>query len=189
MALLRSGLALLAAAVLGSASLAADGSDGTDPATGYRIGNYRGKTPSGVPGAVTLDSAAAQKQHAAGAAFIDVWGVPGVEPDPLSGAWVFDKPHETIPGSLWVPNIGTGTLNITMEGYFREQLTRAAGPPPGKPVVFFCQRDCWMSWNAARRAATWGYTSVNWYPEGTDGWKDIGAPFAPAATPEPVDID
>ena len=172
-----------------SAGMAAETPDGVDPVTGYRIGNYRGKTPASAPGAATVDTAAVQKLQAAGAALIDVWGVPGVEPDPLNGAWVFDKPHETIAGALWVPNVGTGTLNVTMQGYFKEQLAKAAGPPPGKPVVFFCQRDCWMSWNAAKRAASMGYAAVSWYPDGTDGWKESGAPFAPAALPEPVDVD
>ena len=189
MAVIRLLFALTFLAGFAGAGMAAETPEGVDPVTGYRIGGYRGKTPAVAPGAVTVDTAAVQKLQAAGAALIDVWGVPGVEPDPLSGAWVFDTPHETIPGALWVPNVGTGTLNITMEGYFKEQLTKAAGPPPGKPVVFFCQRDCWMSWNAAKRAASWGYTAVSWYPDGTDGWKESGAAFATAAIPEPVDVD
>ena len=183
---------LLAGTVLAgliSAGMAAETPEGVDSVTGYRIGGYRGKTPASAPGAATVDTAAVQKLQAAGAALIDVWGVPGVEPDPLGGAWVFDKPHETIPGARWVPNVGTGTLNITMQGYFKEQLTKAAGPPPGKPLVFFCQRDCWMSWNASKRAAAWGYTAVNWYPDGTDGWKDSGAAFELATNPDVVDMD
>jgi rhodanese-related sulfurtransferase len=31
-----------------------------------------------------------------------------------------------------------------------------------------------MSWNAARRAAEWGYSRVHWYPEGTTGWVAAG---------------
>ena len=38
-------------------------------------------------------------------------------------------------------------------------------------LLFFCLADCWMSWNAAKRAQEYGYTSVLWYPEGTDGWR------------------
>ena len=171
------------------AGTAAETVAGTDPVTGYRVGNYRGTPPASVPGGTTLDSAGAQRLHKDGVAFIDVFGVPGVEPDPLGGTWVFETPHETIPGSIWVPNIGTGTLNITMDEYFRAQLKKAAGPPPGKPVVFFCQRDCWVSWNAAKRAASWGYGSVFWYPDGTDGWRESGWPMSAAVNPEPVDVD
>jgi PQQ-dependent catabolism-associated CXXCW motif protein len=113
----------------------------------------------------------------------------GVEPDPLSGEWAFASPHETIPGSQWVPNVGTGTLTKTMEAYFRAALLRAAGPPPGKALVIFCERDCWVSWNAAKRAASWGYASVNWYPDGTNGWRDAGLPLSVAAKPQPVQMD
>jgi PQQ-dependent catabolism-associated CXXCW motif protein len=44
-------------------------------------------------------------------------------------------------------------------------------------VVVFCLRDCWMSWNAARRAVAWGYTNVIWYPDGTDGWQVADLPL------------
>ncbi len=39
------------------------------------------------------------------------------------------------------------------------------------PVLFFCLAECWMSWNAAKRALEYGYSNVFWYPEGTDGWR------------------
>ena len=31
-----------------------------------------------------------------------------------------------------------------------------------------------MSWNAAKRALSWGYSNVAWYPDGTDGWRTPG---------------
>jgi hypothetical protein len=34
-----------------------------------------------------------------------------------------------------------------------------------------------MSWNAAKRAQSFGYTQFNWYPEGTDGWEAAGLPL------------
>jgi PQQ-dependent catabolism-associated CXXCW motif protein len=41
-----------------------------------------------------------------------------------------------------------------------------------KPLlVIYCQADCWMSWNAAKQALSYGYTNVAWYPEGTAGWQ------------------
>jgi PQQ-dependent catabolism-associated CXXCW motif protein len=46
--------------------------------------------------------------------------------------------------------------------------------------------DCWMSWNAAKRALELGHKAVVWYPEGTDGWSEAGLPLAPAtAVPRP----
>jgi len=45
-----------------------------------------------------------------------------------------------------------------------------------------------MSWNAAQRASSMGYTDVNWFRLGTDGWLDEGWELAPV-TPVPVDVD
>ncbi len=33
-----------------------------------------------------------------------------------------------------------------------------------------------MSWNAAKRAAAFGYRAVHWYPDGADGWQAAGLP-------------
>jgi PQQ-dependent catabolism-associated CXXCW motif protein len=57
-------------------------------------------------------------------------------------------------------------------------LAQATAGDPARPLVFFCQRACWMSWNAAKRALSLGYTRVNWYPDGTDGWSEAGLPLA-----------
>ncbi|MEL6315810.1 MAG: PQQ-dependent catabolism-associated CXXCW motif protein, partial [Pseudomonadota bacterium] len=54
--------------------------------------------------------------------------------------------------------------------YFREGLVAATKGDATRPVVIFCLEECWMSWNAAKRAIEWGYSDVYWLPEGTDGW-------------------
>jgi rhodanese-related sulfurtransferase len=41
-----------------------------------------------------------------------------------------------------------------------------------------------MSWNAAKRALSLGYSNVAWYPAGTDGWANAGLPLRDAS-PEP----
>lgn len=43
-----------------------------------------------------------------------------------------------------------------------------------------------MSWNALRRAASYGYRCLYWYPEGTDGWSAAGLPLEKT---EPVPLD
>jgi PQQ-dependent catabolism-associated CXXCW motif protein len=50
--------------------------------------------------------------------------------------------------------------------------------------VFFCLKDCWMSWNAGKRALSLGYTNVIWFPEGTDAWQQAGFDLV-KATPVP----
>ena len=47
-------------------------------------------------------------------------------------------------------------------------------------LVFFCKADCWMSWNAARRAVALGYGRVGWFPGGTDAWAAEGRALVPA---------
>ena len=42
-----------------------------------------------------------------------------------------------------------------------------------------------MSWNAAKRALTYGYNRVYWYPEGTDGWSGAGGRLE-ASEPVPM---
>ena len=40
-----------------------------------------------------------------------------------------------------------------------------------------------MSWNAAKRAVALGYSAVNWYPEGVDGWAAAGGKLVKADPP------
>ena len=54
-----------------------------------------------------------------------------------------------------------------------------------RPLKFFCMADCWMSWNAVKRAAEFGYGHVHWFAEGTDGWWELDRPLV-AAEPPPV---
>jgi PQQ-dependent catabolism-associated CXXCW motif protein len=57
-----------------------------------------------------------------------------------------------------------------MEAWLRTSLERITGGDRAKLLVIYCLRDCWMSWNAAKRAMALGYANVAWYPDGNDGW-------------------
>jgi PQQ-dependent catabolism-associated CXXCW motif protein len=95
-----------------------------------------------------------------------------------------DKPRLNIPGSIWLPDTGYGALAPVTEDYLRKNLERATGGDPAKPLVIYCLRNCWMSWNATKRILSMGYANVTWYPDGTDGWTDELLPVA-QAQPEP----
>ena len=73
-------------------------------------------------------------------------------------------------GTHGATDIGRGSLSSELEGYFRRHLEAATKGSRDKPVVFYCLADCWMSWNAAKRAASWGYKQIYWYPDGINGW-------------------
>ncbi len=74
-----------------------------------------------------------------------------------------------------------GELSPDFAEYFATELAKLTGGDKAKPVVFYCDANCWMSWNAAKRALTeLGYSHVYWYPEGVQGWKRAGQPLETA---------
>ena len=152
---------------------------------GYRMDDYRAPSPATVAGGVMLDTDAAHQLWESGAAvWIDVLPAPRrPENLPPSALWM-PLPHRDIPGSLWLPDIGRGALSPDIEGYFRDHLATATKLRKDAAVVFYCLADCWMSWNAAKRAASWGYTQIYWYREGTDGWDAAKLPMQNAEPAE-----
>lgn len=148
--------------------------DGVDAQTGYRLTNYRAPTPDFLPGGMVFDfarvaAAVDDKSHI----LIDVYA-DGIARDPIDGAWVVAKPHQSIPGAVWLPGVGAGRLDAEADAYFRMSLERLTGHDKRRDILIFCLADCWHSWNAARRAVRYGYTGVAWYPLGTDGWTGNG---------------
>ena len=152
---------------------------------GYRMDDYRAPSPATVAGGVMLDTNAAHQLWESGAAvWIDVLPAPRrPENLPPSALWM-PLPHRDIPGSLWLPDIGRGALSPDVEGYFRDHLATATKLRKDAAVVFYCLADCWMSWNAAKRAASWGYTQIYWYRDGTDGWDAAKLPMQNAEPAE-----
>ena len=83
----------------------------------------------------------------------------------------------------WLPDTGYGALAPVTEEYLRNLCVRD-GRRPGTTLVVYCLRDCWMSWNAAKRILGMGYADVVWYPDGTDGWAEADLPLR-ELLPEP----
>lgn len=152
---------------------------------GYRLEAYRAPVPATLSGARVLDAvAAAALWRKGGVAFVDVLPRPPKPAGLPAGTVWRDQPHSTIPGAVWLPNVGFGALNAETDGYFRAGLSAVTRGDVNGPLVIFCQRDCWMSWNAAKRALAYGYTDVFWFPTGVDGWGDAGLPLE-AVEPRP----
>ncbi|MBK1836789.1 quinoprotein dehydrogenase-associated putative ABC transporter substrate-binding protein [Azospirillum sp. YIM B02556] len=151
---------------------------------GYRMADYRAPTPPALRGAETVGPAEVERLAKAGAILIDVLPSPpkpeGLTPD---SRWV-PPPHHSLPGAHWLPNVGYGAPSVEQEAYFRTSLEALTAGDRKRPLVVFCQPDCWMSWNAAKRAIALGYQAVKWYPAGTDGWKAAGHDLA-TVEPEP----
>ncbi|WP_120799110.1 rhodanese-like domain-containing protein [Thiocapsa rosea] len=155
---------------------------------GYRIAAFLAPVPASCPGAETLFRAnQLQALMIEGAiVLIDVLPMPA-RPEGLPPATLWLPPsHENIPGSVWLPNVGYGRLSEELDAYFKRHLGRLVDDKPDTRLVIYCKADCWMSWNAARRAAGYGYRAVYWYPGGTTDWAAAGLPLA-KAIPVPLE--
>jgi PQQ-dependent catabolism-associated CXXCW motif protein len=152
---------------------------------GYRLEDYRAPTPATLHGATVVATPEAEKfWRSRSASFIDVLPRPPRPKNLPEGTLWRDKPRANIPDSVWLPDTGYGELAPSMADYFASGLDKATHGDRTRPIVFYCLADCWMSWNAAKRALSLGYSKVAWYPEGTDGWLAAGLPLKDA-TPEP----
>jgi PQQ-dependent catabolism-associated CXXCW motif protein len=153
---------------------------------GYRTEDYRAPVPDTLAGARVLSTAEAEGiWRARAGVFVDVLPRPPKPSNLPAGTIWRDKPRFNIPGSLWLPDTGYGELAATTEEYLRRGLLHASGGNLASLIVVYCQADCWMSWNAAKRALSFGYSNVAWYPDGTDGWTDKLLPVT-ETQPEPA---
>ena len=152
----------------------------------YKMENYRTIVPTSLKGAIVVSDKEAMALYEGGEViFIDVMPFIPRPPNLPEGMLWRDKKRSNIPNSLWLANVGYGRLPPEMDEYFRRHLAKVTGAETSMPVLFYCQKDCWMSWNAAKRALEYGYERVYWYPDGTDGWVSIGGEVE-AATPMPL---
>ena len=148
---------------------------------GYRTEDYRAPVPDTLAGARVLSTTEAEAiWRAKTGVFIDVLPRPPKPPNLPAGTVWRDKPRFNIPGSMWLPDTGYGELAAPTAEYFRQGLLRATGGDRTTLIVVYCQADCWMSWNAAKRTRSYGYSNVAWYPDGTDGWQRASLPMAEA---------
>lgn len=151
----------------------------------YRMDHYRDAVPATLTGGTVVGPTEAFALWEKGVAFIDVLPQAPKPANLPKGTIWRDKPRDSIPGAIWLPNVGYGAIADVTEEYFRRGLEKMTGEDRSAPVVFFCLEDCWMSWNAAKRAIEWGHTDVHWFPEGTDGWSLWDYPLERVTPEEP----
>jgi PQQ-dependent catabolism-associated CXXCW motif protein len=166
----------LAAALALAGPAAADAPPEPDD---YRMDDFRAPTPATLAGATVVDAARAAALWRAGAGFLDVMPRPEKPEGLPPGTLWRDRPRDSVPGAVWAPNTGYGRLSPAADAYLRAAFAAAKRGDASRPVVVFCEMDCWMSWNAARRAVRdYGLTGVHWFPDGTDGWRFEDLPLA-----------
>ena len=172
--------------LLSAIALAATAAD-FDPQTGFRVHNYTQPTPEQVPGGTTIDAGQAHVLWESGALSIDVLSITTGRYDELDGTWPDHPTRMSIPGSLWLPNVGFGRPEDDMQAYLQENLAERL-KTLNDPVVVFCIDSCWMGWNAAQHVSNFGYSKVYWFPQGTDAWESEGFPMA-QSEPLAVNLD
>ncbi len=155
---------------------------------GYRLENYRRPTPRCVPGAITVDTDEVVTMLASDSPplLIDVWALLLRSEPGFGHEWLPTEVHMSLPGAIWLPNVGYGVLKKPIDHWFPQQLDELTEGDKARAMVLFCVADCWMSWNAAIRARELGYTHVYWYKDGTSGWHESGRSLVPT-TPVPIE--
>jgi len=170
-------LVALALLSLGALARAAPDAPAVPEPAGYRLDDYRSPVPLTVAGGRPIGTSEAEalwREH--GALFVDVLPAPRrPEKLPPDALWK-PLPRRDIPGSLWLPEVGRGVLRAEFDAYFRDNLARATKGDKAALIVLYCLADCWMSWNATKRAASYGYTRLYWYRDGTTGWEAAALP-------------
>lgn len=170
-------------AALALLMLAASAAAAPPEPQGFHGEPYRSPVPATLAGATVLDLAGVRAWQAQGAVLIDV--MPQVrKPANLPPGTLWRQPsHYTIPGAVWLPDTGYDRLTPQDEAAFYGALDRLTGGDRDAPLIFFCKADCWMSWNAAKRAVLRGHTRVGWFPEGSDAWLAEGEDLVRAVAP------
>jgi PQQ-dependent catabolism-associated CXXCW motif protein len=174
--MLRIFLLAVLVAFSGSTSATAEGAAAVpDEPAGYRMDDFRSPVPATLKGARVVNADEAEKLwKEKRAVFIDVYPRPPKPANLPAGTVWRDPTHQSIAGARWLPNVGYGALSDAVDAYYKSELQRLTGGDMSRPIVLFCLKNCWMSWNAAKRALEYGYRDVTWFSEGTDGWQDIG---------------
>jgi PQQ-dependent catabolism-associated CXXCW motif protein len=149
---------------------------------GYRLGAYRAPVPRTLEGATVLDTAGLIGLLAREpVVLIDVMPAPRRPPGRTAGRPWLPPRRSHLPGSVWLANVGLGEPPPSTLAWFARRLEELTDGSQEMPLVFYCERDCWMSWNAAKRARhELGHRRVYWYPDGIQGWDEAGLPLVPA---------
>lgn len=152
----------------GANGYAEEGRDwGVAPTHRLREPPYHGPTPLEIPGAQVLRTRELQAMlvRADAPLLIDVLSDPG---------------HLTLAGALWLSGAGRGTNFVDpVQALLDQLLARLTRGDKSRPMVFFCaDAQCWLSYNAALRAAAAGYRHVYWYRGGVAAWLAAGLPTA-----------
>ena len=144
---------------------------GVAPTHQLRREPYHAPTPREIPGAQVVHTRELQAMLA------------GANP-PLLIDVLSEVGHVTLTGALWLSGAGRGTNFVDpVQSVLEPLLQQLSAGDKARVMVFFCaSSQCWLSYNAALRAAAAGYTRVYWYRGGIEAWTEAGLPSARTAS-------
>lgn len=142
---------------------------------GYWTGAINGPVPATLEGGKVIDAETLSKMlDSESLLLIDVSNTPKRPEGMAADAPWIPLAHEAVPGTIWIPDVGEGSISTNLDEFFMAQLTDETGEDYDYPVVIYCHEACWLSWNAAKRAINHGFRNVHWFPQGIEGWKAAG---------------
>jgi PQQ-dependent catabolism-associated CXXCW motif protein len=186
---LRTGTPLLAGVLLAVwlPLLAMSASSVPEP-PGYWLGPNHGPVATTIKGGAVIHTRALAALLKAGSALVvDVSDAPRRPANMAADSVWLPLPHPVIPGAVWIPGAGLGAISPAVDRLFRERLALGTHKDPSHALVLYCHERCWLSWNAAKRAISYGYRNVYWFPDGMEGWRAADLPTqlaAPELAPE-----
>jgi PQQ-dependent catabolism-associated CXXCW motif protein len=126
-----------------------------------RLVDHASPTPREIPGARTISTGELRK-------------LLQTPPDkrPLLFDAIGDEHHASLPGAIALPGVGSGaSFDDEIQGRLAKTLLAATAGDRARTLIFFCTGPhCWLSYNAALRAARLGYPDVRWYRGGIEAW-------------------
>jgi len=163
--------------------------NGAAEPSGYWTGAINSPVPLTLSGGTVIKNAHDLRKflRQGGTVIVDVSNAPRRPENMAPGAPWLPLPHHAIPGSLWLPGVGLGEIPVAVDDFYRQRLAAATNEHLARPLVIYCHKSCWLSWNAAKRAISYGYHNVYWYRDGIEGWKSAGyktAVIEPQVAPE-----
>ncbi len=142
---------------------------GVAPTERLRQPPYHAPTPHEIPGARVVRTPQLLAMLAG-------------KPAPILIDVLAEEAHTTLAGALWLPGLGRGASFVDpLQAMAVELLRQVSGGDHSRALVFLCAGpQCWLSYNAALRAAAAGYSEVYWYRGGIEAWSAAQLPLAPA---------
>ena len=165
---MRLGIALLVALAAGPALPSEDADYGVAPSASLRTHDFSAPTPREIPGATTIRTEELRESLRS-------------QPPPLLFDVLGGDAHASLPGAIWLPGAGRGeSFTDTVQLQLARALETTTQGNRNRAIVFFCQGpQCWLSYNAALRAAALGYQRAYWYRGGIEAWLAAGGKLAP----------